>query len=105
MHVEISAYLPIMEGRSHLCDTAKSSLGISLLRPGCLRPYPDRRDMCVSMLIDAWQSLGQNERETDENGQELSENGTPGAASRREFPVMEGQCHVTRPWTRLVYRR
>jgi hypothetical protein len=33
-----------------------------------------------------------------ENGQELSENRTPGAfeaALRREFPVMEGRYHVT----------
>jgi hypothetical protein len=49
MHVEISAYLPIMEGSHTSVTQPKSSLGISLLCPGCLRPYPDRQDMCVSM--------------------------------------------------------
>jgi hypothetical protein len=83
--------------RSHLCDAA-NSLGVSLLCPSCWQPYPDMRDMCVSMLIDALRSSGQNERETGENGRELSENRTPGsfeAVSRHGFPVMEGRCHVT----------
>jgi hypothetical protein len=76
MHVKISVYLPIMEG-SHTCVTQpESSLGISLLHPGCRKPYPDRRDMCVSISIDALRSLGQNKQGMAENGQELSENRT-----------------------------
>jgi hypothetical protein len=53
----------------------------------------------VSMLIDAWRSLVWNGQETDENGQEQARTGLrPGSfevASWREFPVMEGRCHVT----------
>jgi hypothetical protein len=39
--------------------------------------------MCVSMLIDALQSSGQNERETGENRRELSGNGTGGGVAVR----------------------
>jgi hypothetical protein len=88
VHARRNFSVPSNYGRwSHLCDTARVFFGVSLLCPGCRKPYPDRRDMCVSMLIDALQSLGQNERETAENGQELSEDGTPGARRGASFPL------------------
>jgi hypothetical protein len=71
--------VPSIYGRwSHLCDTAIIFFGCKSITPGCLRPYPDMRDMYMSMLMGAWQSLVRNDREMVENEQELSENRTPG---------------------------